>query len=161
MQTNYLAPTSFQVSVNRLPNVEFFVQRANIPALTMTPVQLGSPLSNFYETPDRISYSDFDLSFVVDEDMENYLEIMRWMEGMGSTDNLAQYDNLQKSKEGTKSDISVVIHNSHKNPHYRLLIKNAFPISISSVALNVVSSDITYPEVTVTFRYDSFSLEKL
>lgn len=161
MITNYLSPTSFQVTVGRMPNVEFFVQRANIPALTMNPVSLSSPLNNYFQTPDRISYSDFDLSFVIDENMDNYLEIIAWMEGLGTPQTSDQYKDLEASDDGTVSDITLVIHNSHKNPGHRVVYKNAFPISISSVALNIVQQDIVYPEVTVTFRYDDFTVEKI
>jgi len=161
MITNYLAPTSFQVTIGRMPNVEFFVQRANIPALTMNPVETSSPLNTYYATPDRISYSDFDLSFVVDENMENYLEVMKWMEGLGTPQSSDQYKDIKASDDGTVSDITLVIHNSHKNPAHRVVYKNCFPISISSVPLNIVNQDITYPEVTVTFRYDDFTIENI
>ena len=162
MQTNYLSPTSFQVSVGRIPNVEFFVQRANIPALTGNPVELSSPLQSYYSHQDRISYSDFDLSFVVDENMDNYLEIAKWMEGLGSPRESDQYKDLVGPEgDGAVSDITVIIHNSNKRPSIRMQLKNCFPVSISSVPLNIVSADIVYPEVTVTFRYDDFTIEKI
>ena len=161
MITNYLAPTSFIVTVARMPNVEFFVQRASIPALTMNPVGVASPIASLYSTPDRISYSDFDLGFIVDERMENYLEILRWMEGLGSPESTDQFKAIETTKDGTVSDISIVVHNSHKNPNIKITLKNCFPISMSSVNLNVATTDVQYPEVTATFRYDTFEIEQI
>ena len=161
MITNYLAPTSFVVTVSRMPNVEFFTQRASIPALTMNPVSVQSPITTLYGTGDRVSYADFDLGFIVDERMNNYLEILRWIEGLGSPESTDQYKKLEGTKDGTVSDISVVIHNSHKNPSIKMTLKNCFPVSLSSINLSVAASDIQYPEATATFRYDTFEIEQI
>lgn len=159
MITNYLSPTSFTVVIDRMPNVEFFAQRCMIPALTMNPVQSTSPIQNYYLTPDRVTYSDFDLGFIVDENMRNYLEIHDWMVGIGAPENTDQYKTINKSEDGTTSDISIVINNSNKNPNKKITFTNCFPISMSSVSLSVTNPDIVYPEVTATFRYDLFKVE--
>ena len=161
MITNYLQPASFTVTIKRLPNVQFFTQRALLPALVMTPVERGSPLSSLYSTPDRVSYSDFDLGFVVDENMNNYIEVFRWMESMGSSESLSQYKNLQDAEDGVKSDISIVVNNNHKNPNIKFTMINCFPISLSSISLSAATQDIQYPECTATFRYDYFTIEKI
>ena len=96
MITNYLSPVSFVISVERLPNTEFFTQRVAIPSMSMNPPQQVSPIHNIYKTPDRIEYADLDLSFIVDENMNNYKEILSWMEGLGSPETTEQRKALQK-----------------------------------------------------------------
>jgi hypothetical protein len=158
MITNYLSPTSFVVSVSRMPNVEFFTRRAIIPGVSMTPAERPSPIKNLYEVSDRISYAELDLSFIIDEDMANYIEVLNWMEGIGTPDSTDQFANLQKSKDGTRSDISLIINNSSKNPNIRFDFKECFPISLSPISLDVTAGDIQYPEATVTFRHNGFSI---
>lgn len=161
MITNYLAPTSFSVTVSRIPNVEFFTQTAAIPGISLSPIENVSPIQKFYSTGDRIEYSEFDLGFIVDERMENYLEILRWMEGIASPENTDQYKDLAKSDDGITSDITIVIHNSHKNPNIRVQFKNCFPTSLSQVDLSVTQGDVVYPQASVTFRYDAFSIDQI
>jgi len=161
MQTNYLNPTSFLVSVKRLPNVVFFTQRAILPSVSMSAVTTPTPLKNIYNVPDHLEYAELDLSFIIDEDMNNYLEILRWMEGIATPEKLSQYDRLQKSEEGIRSDIVVVLTNSAKNPHIEIRYKDAFPLTISPISLDITPSDVQYPEATVTFRHNGFEITQL
>ena len=158
MITNYLSPTSFVVSVSRLPNVEFFTRRTIIPGVSMTPTERPSPIKNLYEVSDRVSYSELDLSFVLDENMNNYIEVKNWMESIGTPDSTDQYARLIKSDEGARSDISIIVNNSSKNPNIRFDFVDCFPISLSPISLDVTSTDIQYPEVTATFRHNGFKL---
>ena len=119
MITNYLSPIGFKVVVERLPNVEFFTQRINIPGLSMSAPAQVSPIHAIYQTPDRIEYADLDLTFIADENMANYEEILRWMEGMGTPEDTKQRFDLERSKFGSKSDISILIENSARNSNIR------------------------------------------
>jgi hypothetical protein len=111
--------------------------------------------------PDRTSFGEFDLSFVIDENMHNYEEVLNWMRDLGSTENFDQYKNLDRGEFGLVSDVSLIITNSHKNPNIRFTFTDAFPISLSSVGLNVGETDVVYPEATVSFRYNKYELERI
>lgn len=161
MQTNYLNPTSFLVSVERLPNVEFFTQRAILPSVSMSAVTTPNPLKNLYNVPDHLEYAELDLSFILDENMNNYIEVLRWMEGISTPETLSQFDRLKKTKDGIVSDIVVILTNSHKNPHIEFRFKDAFPLTISPISLDITPGDIVNPEVTVTFRHNGFEVTQL
>ena len=77
MITNYFSPLEFVVTVKRLPNIEFFTQRTQIPGVSATPVAKPTPFNTMYETPDKLVYNNFDFSFIIDEKMNNYLEVYR------------------------------------------------------------------------------------
>lgn len=158
MITNYLSPKSFIVSIDRLPNVEFFTQKVNIPDVTGSPQQLNTPLGLIYDSPSQLSYSDLDITFIIDEDMNNYLEILRWLEGMGSPNDQEQYRKLAESDAGIQSDITLVVNNNHNNPNIHFIFKDCFPVSISSISLDLTASDTTYAEATATFRYTNFTV---
>ena len=161
MITNYLSPISFKVVIDRLPAVEFFTQRVTIPGLSMTPPTQLSPIHNIYKTPDRIDYPDLDLSFICDENMANYNEILTWMEGMGTPETSQSRLNLEAGRFGVQSDITILIENSNRNPNIKFTFTEAFPIALSGVNLDVTGSDITYPEVNVSFRYTNMRFEKI
>ena len=161
MITNYLSPVSFKIIIDRLPNVEFSTQRVNLPQLSMVAPQQVSPIHNIYQTPDRIDYSDLDLSFIVNEDMSNYQEILRWMEGMGTPQSTDQRAALDRTKEGARSDISIVIENSARNSNLKFTFTECFPTSLSGVVLDVTNTDVVYPEVSAVFRYNNMVFEKI
>jgi|TARA_B110000908_G_scaffold16963_1_gene19067 hypothetical protein len=161
MITNFLSPISFKVVIDRLPNVEFFTQRVSLPGLSMMAPQQASPIHNIYQTPDRLEYSDLDLSFIVDEDMENYHEILLWMEGMGTPESTDQRAALEKSKYGSKSDMSIIIESSARNSNIKFTFTECFPTALSGVALDATASTVTHPEVNVTFRYTNMTFEKI
>lgn len=158
MITNYLSPQSFIVSIDRLPHVEFFTQKVMIPDVSGSPQQTNTPLGLIYDSPSQLQYSDLDITFIIDEDMKNYLEILNWLEGMGSPNTQDQYAKLEASDEGIQSDITIVINNNHKNPNLHFKFKDCFPVNISSISLDVTSADTIYSEATATFRYTNFTV---
>lgn len=158
---NYLSPTNFTISIKRIPNVEFFTQKMSVPSLSITPVERSTPLSNIYDIGDKLAYDDLSLTFIVDENMNNYKEILDWMEGIGGPRTTDQHATLANSTDGYYSDIIATITNSHRNPNTRFNFVNCFPTSLGSIELDVNVQDIAYATCSVTFRYETFTMEQL
>jgi hypothetical protein len=158
---NYLSPLEFKVSIKRLPHVEFFMQRTEIPGISASPVDVPYPYNRVYQTPDKLSFANLDLTFMIDENMRNYLEIFDWMNGISFPRNFDEYKKINESDDGKVSDITIQILNSHKNLNMEATFINCFPIGLSSVLLDTTQSDVIYPEATATFQYDSYSIKKI
>jgi hypothetical protein len=161
MITNYLSPLEFIIVVKRLPNVQFFTQRTTIPSISVAPVDHPTPFKPVYETGDRLNYGDLNFSFIVDEDMSNYIEVFNWIKGLSFPENFDQYKNLENSTNGIRSDISIKVLNSHKNPTIQIDYFDCFPTDLSDVVLDTTQTDVMHPEATVTFRYNYFEITKL
>ena len=41
---------------------------------------------------DKIRFGDLNISFLIDEDLSNYLEIQRWIRGLGYPEKLDQFE---------------------------------------------------------------------
>jgi hypothetical protein len=160
MITNFLSPLEFRVAIKRLPNVEFFVQRANIPGISAQPVEVQNPFRKTFRSPDQLDYSNLDITFIIDENMSNYLEIYNWISDTTFPRDFNEFKRISESDGGLDSDITIQILNSHKNLNLEVRFVNCFPISISDIALDTTQPDLIYPEVTATFQYDSFSINK-
>lgn len=156
MITNYLAPTAFTVVIERLPNIEFFTQKVNIPSLATGSIGTLTPLNTVYSPKTGIQYASMDFTFIVDEYMENYREIYSWIEQNASPVNLSNYNQSE-----AVSDISIIVHNSHKNPTLKFTFIDCFPTDLGVVVLDSTIQDTYYPEVTATFTYTYFKIEKL
>lgn len=157
---NYLSPTNFTISVDRLPNVEFFTQKATVPSISTSPILMNSPLGELYRPGQNLSYDDLILGFIVDENMNNYREVLQWLEGISGPESTNQTKSLLES-DGFTSDIILTITNSHKNPHVRFIFQDCFPTSLGEITLDVNVTDISYATCNVTFRYDIFKMEQL
>jgi len=157
---NYLSPLNFRVSIERIPNIEYTAQKVNIPSLSAPNVNTGSPIGALYQAGGSITFDDLSLSFIINEDMDNYLEIHKWLTGINTPQSTDQYRKFDTT-ENIKSDIIVTIQNSHKNSNMRIHYRDCFPISISDVQLDITTSDIDYPEATVIFKYNYFTIEKI
>jgi hypothetical protein len=149
------------VSIKRLPHVQFFTQRISIPGISLQPISTPTPFNPLYETADRLNYNEFNLMFIIDERMNNFIEIFNWMHGIAFPQKFNQYRNLQKSEEGLRSDISVIIYNSSKNPQIEVHLKDCFPIGLSEISLDTTTSGVEYPQASATFAYNSYSIKQL
>jgi hypothetical protein len=158
---NYFSPLEFRVTIKRLPNVEFFTQRSSIPSISTNPIQQPTRFNPIFRTPDQVSFSNLDLTFIVDEDMNNYTEIFDWMIASAFPNNHEQFKSIKDSEDGLFSDVSILVMNSKKNSNIQIDYINCFPISLSDVQLNTTDQDVTYPEATATFQYDTFSIKRL
>jgi len=158
MNMNYLSPIEFQLTIQRMPNIEFYVQKASIPSLSTSPVEKQTPLNRIYEQGDKIEYGEFNITFTIDEKMSNYLEVYRWLLGYSAPQTTDQYKNLKEDKYGLKSDISLLIVNSSKNPNINVKFYDCFPLNIDEISLDTTSNDIVYPEANVSFRYNYFDI---
>ncbi len=158
---NYFSPLEFKVSIKRLPNVEFFTQRSMVPSISTSPIIQPTRFNPIFQTPDTVNFSNLDLTFIIDEDLNNYTEIFNWMISSAFPENHDQFNKIKNSPEGLFSDISVIIMNSKKNSNIEVSYKNCFPISLSDIQLNTTDNDVVYPEAIASFQYDSFSIKKL
>ena len=161
MITDYLSPLEFIVIVKRLPNVQFYTQRTIIPNISVAPIEYSTPFKPIYETGDRLQYGELNFTFILNEDMTNYIEIYDWMKGTSFPENFNQYRQLKESNNGIKSDISIKILNSNKNPTIQVDYYDCFPTDLSEVTLDTTQTDVVYPEATATFRYNYFTITKL
>jgi hypothetical protein len=161
MINNYLSPLEFKILIKRLPNVEFFTQRAMVPSISTTAIQQPTRFNPVFTTPDQVNFSNLDLTFIVDEAMKNYMEIFNWILSSANVESHDRFGRLKSSPEGLFSDISIIILNSKKNPNIEISYTNCFPTSLSDIQLNTTDSDVTYPEATASFSYDTFDIKHL
>lgn len=160
---NSLSPLGFRFLVYRLPHVSFTVQNANCPGISIDPIETGTPFVAIPLAGEHISYEDFIVTFLVDEQMKNYLEIHNWMKNLGFPDNYDQYTELSSksptSGEGVMSDLSLMILTNADNPSFNIIFKDAYPISLSSLQFVTTAPSIRWLTASVVFKYRSFSID--
>ena len=91
---DYASPIQFRFKMTKLPNVEFFVQTANIPGITLGETSIETPLKDIPIPGDKVTYSSLEVSFLVDENLNNYKEIHDWITGIGFPQDHKQFSTL-------------------------------------------------------------------
>lgn len=159
---NFLSPLGFKFQIKKSPNVNFFVQNVNLPGISLIPTETANPFVNIPYSGDHINYDNLLISFKVDEDLNNYKEIHDWIRQLGFPEKFEEYRKIAShplySGLGTKSDISLLILSSSRNPKYDIVFKDAFPVSLSSILFDTTNQDVSYLEATATFRYTSYDI---
>ena len=169
---NYMSPLGFKLILTKTPKVDFLCQSANIPSISMGTAIQPSYLKDIPVPGDKVLYDDLTVSFLVDEKMENYLAIHKWMTGLGYPEFRAQYDQLKKDDNRTNrgvvdkgdpryfefSDATLQVLNSNYKPSVLINFKDAFPISLSTLDFDVTTRDYNYFTAEVTFKYTIYNI---
>lgn len=162
---NFLSPLNFKFQIKKAPHVNFFIQKVNIPDIKLISPEYPNPFVNAPIPGEHLTYGILDITFKVDEDLQNYLEIHNWIKALGKPQNYDQYKTIQDKKPGTGdgiySDISLMVLSSTKMANYEIVFMDAFPVNISSVVFNTTDNDVNYIEAAASFRYTLFDINKV
>ena len=162
---NFLSQGGFRLVVKRLPNVNFFATKVNIPTISIQPTAQPNPFVVIPHSGEHIDYDELNITFKIDENLQNYLEIHNWIKALGFPDNFRQYRELKGTDqffgEGLKSEISIFILTSHRNANYEVIFRDAFPVSLSGFELDSTLDDVDYLDSTTIFKYTSYKIVKV
>ena len=176
---DYASPTQFKFSIAKLPKVEFFVSTVNIPGITLGSGTQKTPLLDMPYPGDKLTYGDLNMTFLVDENLENFREIHGWLVGLGFPRDHTEFQNLQSSgndrfpgstpqisnepgsggkypasKEGgIYSDATLTILTNKNNPVTEVRFRDIFPTTLSGLSYDQQAGDVAYLSCDITFAY--------
>ena len=167
---NFLSPTGFRFTLNRAPKVAFFWNKANIPSMTLGVANQSTYLKDIEVPGDKIIFEDFSLRFLVDENLENYMEIYNWIRGLGFPESLEEIYNLQRTGKidqpldkvmNVFSDGTLQVLTSHQNPNFKVVFQDLWPYSLSTLQFDATSEDIQYFTADVSCKYTIYNITDL
>ena len=168
---NFLAPTGFKFQLNRTPKVTYFGNAVNIPSIDLGVAQYTNYLRDIPLPGDKIEFADLRLRFLVDENLENYMEIQNWMRGLGFPESLKEIYGFQQEKSDLSqpiksqlnlySDGTLTILDSNLNEKFKVRFQNMFPYSLTTLDFDATSNDIEYFTSSVSFKYLIYDIEDL
>ena len=161
---NFLSPVGMVFTLQRALNCKFTCQQANLPSISGSPVNIPSPFVQIPFGYDTLTFNEFTMTFIVNEDLDNYLELQKWMFSIGFPNSFEQHKAIANqppgSDSGLVSDGTLLILNSAMKPNFEVNYKNMFPISLSDLQLDTTQSDIEYLTCSASFRYETFDIIK-
>lgn len=173
-ELDYLRPNGFKFQVHSLPNVAYFCQSANIPDMTLGFATVNTPLVDYSEPGEKLQFGELNIRFLIQENLENYLELYNWLRGLGFPQDHTEYKKfIEKQQYRTspniqltrmralleKSDATLFILDSNNNPQSKVVFQDAFPVALSGMEFELSSTD--YFQALATFRYKQFVVETI
>jgi len=182
---DYASPIQFRFKMTKLPNVEFFIQSANIPGITLGETNMPTPLKDIPIPGDKVTYSSLDVSFLVDENLNNYKEIHDWMTGIGFPQDHKQFSTLLGTSAdrfpgttsstaatgtsikkpldegGIYSDATLTVLNSKNIAKTEIRFQNVYPTSLGGLSYDIKASDVDYLQVNASFNYMYYDIVQI
>jgi len=165
---NFLSPVGFKFSLKRAPGVAFFCNQANIPSIDLGIAEQPTWLKNIDVPGDKIQFGDLTLRFLVDEDLVNYMELQRWIRGLGYPESMDEFrklegeavlpNNFGQAGDNIYSDGTLQILSSNLVPQFQVVFTDLFPYTLSTVTFDATDSDIEYFTADVSFKYTIYNL---
>jgi hypothetical protein len=161
---NFLSPVGFKFTLSKDPKISFFCNSSRIPDISLGSAIQPTYLKDLDVPGDKLSYGDFSLRFLVDENMENYMAVHNWLTGLGFPETTQQFKDLTTDKNGIRdlkyqfSDGSLHILNSNFRDIAIVKFKDLFPVSLTSLEFEATDTDINYFTAEVTFKYTVYNV---
>ena len=157
---NFLSPIGFKMQIEEYPKTVYFAQSANIPGVATNTVEqqtgMGRPIP--YEAF-GLNYEPFNLTFLVDENLENYLIIHNWLTAIaGGRESLRERRNIEKNY-AVRCDASLAVMNSNMQTNFFVTFKDMFPVSLNALEFNATIDGTEYATATAEFRYMVYNIE--
>ena len=164
---NFLSPVGFKFVMSRTPNVDYFCQSASIPEVSIGAREISTPVKDYTVPGDKMTFGDLNLRFLVNEDLDNYFEIYKWLKGLTNPMNtgdfqkyLATVDEKGRDSDFTKSmsDARLLVLNSNYQSIASVNFFNIFPTSLTTLEFDASVTDINYFTAEVNFKYTIYEI---
>ena len=161
---NFLSPVGFKFTLSKNPKIPFFCNSARIPEISLGSAIQPTYLKDLDVPGDKLSYGDFSLRFLVDENMENYMAVHNWLTGLGFSETTQQFRDLTTNDDGVRdlkkqfSDGRLHILNSNFRDVAIVKFRDLFPIYLTSLEFEASDTDTNYFTAEVTFKYTIYNV---
>jgi len=179
---DYASPQQFKFQITKLPKVEYFCTAVNIPSVEVSSTAQRTPLADVPLPGEKVNFGSLEMTFLVDENLENFREIHGWLMGLGFPKDYSQSRDAigagadrfptssgsdlttdpGKVKYGAVdigalySDATLVVLSSKNRPVVEVRFSNIFPTALSGVQYNQNATDVDYLTATVTMEYQIY-----
>jgi len=182
---DYASPIQFRFKCTKLPLVEYFCQTANIPSISLGTATINTPLYDYPVPGDTITYGSLDISFLVDENLNNFKELHDWISGLGFPKDHKQFLDLSQTsidrfpgtlestaatgtaikqpipEGGTYSDGTLTVLNSKNVAKTEIRFQNLYPTALGSLNYDIQASDVDYLQVSASFNYFNYDIVQI
>ena len=153
--TNFLQPTKFLLTFDRVGALQYFCQMVNLPGISLDDANRSTPFVNLYSPGTKLTYNPLNITFIVDEDLITWQKLQQWMNEIANPEG---FEGRNKNSKDNISDASLTILTNLNNSNLRIQYYNVFPTSISDIDFDTKQSADDIITASATFRYDYYEI---
>jgi hypothetical protein len=165
--SNLLQPNKFRLVLGNFPNVVYRCTAVELPGITLGRIEQTSPFAVRPIPGDKLIYDDLELTFQVDEDLKNWLEIHNWMRAIGKPKDFRERRKVQPNPLNAQtgqvySDATVIVLSPKNNPLYSIEYKACWPSRLTPIrwAADTDANEIIVATVTLPYIYYDIVAQK-
>ena len=182
---NQAQQNNFEINITKKPKdpealnteiIKLWANKIPIAAVNIDSVKWGTNINDIpFPTGGKENFSDFTISFLMNENFDPYITLRRWMDKNNPFKRRKETEKLNKNKQRTVSDwlemsqteghkikeneweyidyrdVEISLKNLNNAISAKVVYVDAFPVSISAIDLSNASTEqITF---SVTFKY--------
>ena len=168
-ELSFAAPQHFFITIEKLPDIVYTVQQANVPVISAGEAILSNPFNQTRSVPgDTLDYSQLDVTFLIDKEMKGYRQILKWMKGMINPESFDQFKEYAKENVterpdarepgflNTMSNMSLFAADADLKPLAEWKFIDAFPISLDGPQYDSTNPQVDYLTATSSFKFMYF-----
>ena len=146
---------------------------------------MPTPLKDISMPGDKLTYQSLDVSFLVDENLNNYKEIHDWMTGIGFPEDHKQFADVLEtgsdrfsrstastaavgsgkpaplSEGGIYSDATLTVLNSKNIAKTEIRFQNVYPVTLGGLSYDIKANDVSYIQVNASFNYMYYDIVQI
>lgn len=145
---NLMGNVNFKFEIVRTPSVSYYSQDVILPSLSIDAPRFSTPSRDFMMAGSKVEFDNLNLTFLVDDDLANYLEILSWIMDAAKTENPA----------GWYSDATLHILSSNLNQKFVINFYNIHPVMLAELAFTTSDPDAAPIQCTCNFAFSHFDI---
>ena len=164
--TNYLQPTKFILTFDKIPDTQYFCTTINIPGLNLGTAEMNTPFRTIPLAGSSVDYNPLNISFNLNGDLGSWFNLHEWMRSIGSpvgfedrrltTDGVGRRTPMMAYAEAT-----LTIMNNLNNPIGRIQYYNIYPTSLSDIDFDTSESADNIMVGMASFNYEYYDYIRL
>lgn len=159
--TNILQTTKYMFVIPTLNFAKYFCQSVNFPGVTTSEIMVATPLSNTYRHGEKLIFEPLQLSVMIDEDFRVWEETYNWLVALTKPSNSNQYNNFKRQGAQIYHDGFLTLNTNANNPNLRIKFRDCHPVAVGGINFSTQDNAETIPTAEISFRYDTFEIERI
>jgi hypothetical protein len=146
-KSTFLSPSRFLFVVDG--GLSYHCTTIELPTVTVDGLKADYRQHQISIPGTKLVFSPFTATFIVEEDLGNYITLLEWMIS-GAKD--------QNDMNENKKDLTLLIYSNNNKVSKAIKYIGAFPTSVSTIDFSTMLTETEYPKCSVSFDYDYFHI---
>jgi hypothetical protein len=178
-QLNFQNELHFNFQIQKLATLPLFVQSVILPGIFTEAPQTGTQFAPIKHVGDTLFFQDLSVTLKLDEGMETWFEMYKWLTGITRAESYQQFielindqgksldgsrklfkakepDATKKGYKNIKSTASLSVHDANHIQYIEIIFANLHPISMSGLNFRTDESGVGFITYDVNFAYDFY-----